>query len=171
MTGYHVDIDVVMSLAQNSYSAAEQYAQILTKITRTDGAAPHLADKDGVATGADSDVVSMIDEFYEYLKTTTARYQLVGEQLEETARTYVANENDQQEVYDRYMTDFDSYDVGESDLGINPGKESSDTDRPDEATGAQADGFGTDENPADNVEGGSAYLDEIEPEPKPEQEN
>lgn len=164
MDGFHVDIDVVMSLAKNSYSAAEQYAQITTKITRTDAATPHLADKFGAATGADSDVVAMLDEFYEYLRTTTARYQLVGEQLEASARDYVQTDTEQQDVYNRYQNDFDAYDIGEADLGIDPGKEAGDTDRPDGATDAQPDSFGTDENPAENIEAGDGYLSGLDPE-------
>lgn len=164
MEGYVVNIETVMQLAQTSYHVAELYAEVAKKLVRTDEAHGHLTDQDGAATAADTDVIAMLNEFDGYVKTTTARYYLTGEQLEATAKTYVENEGEQQRVYEDYKKDWEKYGVGDYDLGWDPEHIADDTARPEEATTAQPDNFGTDDNPAETNEDGKKALEGMEDE-------
>ncbi|GAB3467582.1 hypothetical protein [Actinophytocola sediminis] len=168
-TGYSVKIDTIMELAKKNYDIAERYEGITRKLADTDLANVCLADQYGEATAADTEVIAIIDEFFEYLRTTTARYQLTGEQLEQAAAAYVQTDTEQEQVYRRYRDEFDEYGVGDhfegdrsavpEDERIDPDEDAEATDRPDEANEDQAPGFGTDENPrepdedSDNLDG------------------
>lgn len=158
-TGYNVQIDTIMDLAKRNYDIAERYAGVFRKIADTDGARLNLADDSGQPGPADTEILSILDEFSEYLRTTAARYQITGEQLERAAGTYVQTDHDQYDVWRRYHEEFQQDHVGDyfddgqpasprdDDLTIDPDKDADDTDRPDGANDDEAPGFGTDEHP------------------------
>jgi hypothetical protein len=167
MTGFVVDIDTIMQLAKDCYAIANDYADVASKITRVDWGADHLTDKDGAATAADTDLLALIDEFFEYLRTTSSRYRLTAEQLEASAADYVAVDDEQQAVYQRYLDDWaaasvegaDPRDYGSADW--NAGEEADDTVRP-EGTNELAEGFSTTENPGDANAETEDYLDRLQ---------
>lgn len=167
MTGYVVDIETVMQMAKDCYAIANTYADVASKITRVDEAAGHLTDKDGTATAADTDLIALVDEFFEYLKTTSSRYRLAAEQLEASAADYVNVEDEQRDVYQRYLDDWESYEGTDNDVrdygnaSWNAAEEADDTDRP-EGTTEQAEGFSTTENPGNANDDTEAYLDELQ---------
>ncbi|EIE98460.1 hypothetical protein [Saccharomonospora glauca] len=162
MSGYTVDIETVMQLARTNYEIAEQYAEVTKKLARTDDARAHLTNRHGYATVADEEIIRLLDEFENYLKTTTARYYLTAEQLEKAAERYVQQENEQRDEYNRWRESFERNGVGDYDLQWDPDKVAGDTKRPEEATDEQADGFGTEDNPAEIDERSREYLEELE---------
>ncbi|MFC4852850.1 hypothetical protein [Actinophytocola glycyrrhizae] len=165
MTGYNVDISAILDMAKQCYAAANGYAAVVGRVSDVDAAVGHLTDKDGAATAADTEVIALVDEFVEYLKTTSSRYFLAGEQLEASASTYTQQEEDQRRVFEAYMGDLESGDsayaanreYGNADW--NPGDEADETAR-QEGTTEHADGFGTEQHAAS----GSAedYLDTVD---------
>jgi hypothetical protein len=155
MGEYTVSINAIMTLAQNCYTIADDYAAVASTITQVDEANSHLSDRDGVATAADTDVIALVDEFFEYLKTTSSRYRLAAEQLEKAAGTYSEMEGDQQSVFQEHaaLLDEGNYrDYGNADWDATA--EADDTERP-EGTTEHASGFGTTENPDPNTQGGN----------------
>ncbi|OQO92632.1 hypothetical protein B1813_10720 [Saccharomonospora piscinae] len=162
MTGYTVNIETVMQLAQSNYTIAEKYAEVTKKLTRTDDARDHLTDQYGSATEADNEIMSLLDEFEGYLKTTTARYYLTGEQLETAAGRYVEQEQSQLGQYREWRESFDRAGVGDYDLNWDPDEVAGDTERPEDATGTQPGEFGTEEDPAERDEQGREYLEDLE---------
>lgn len=167
MTGYVVKIESILQMAKDCYAIADNYADVTGKITTVDNAVGHLTDKDGAATVADTDLVALIDEFFEYLKTTSSRYRLAAEQLEASAADYVNTENEQKDVYQRYMDDWESYEGTENDVrdygnaNWNAGEEAAETDRP-EGTTEHAEGFSTTENPGNANDDTEEYLEELQ---------
>jgi hypothetical protein len=167
MTGYVVNIESILQMAKDCYAIANDYADIASKITRVDAGTGHLTDKDGTATAADTDLIALIDEFFEYLRTTSSRYRVAGEQLEASAAEYVNMDDEQKAVYQRYMDDWESYEGTENDVrdygnaNWNAGEEADETDRP-EGTTEHAEGFGTTENPGNTNAETEEYLDELQ---------
>ncbi|MDQ3789471.1 MAG: hypothetical protein M3422_19785 [Actinomycetota bacterium] len=167
MTGFVANIESILQLAKDCYAIANDYADIAGTITRVDAATAHLTDKDGAATAADTDLVALVDEFFEYLKTTSSRYRVAAEQLEAAAATYVTVDDEQQAVFQRYMDDWASYEGTENDVrdygnaNWNAEEEADETDRP-EGTTEHAEGFGTQENPGNSDDATEEYLDELQ---------
>ena len=133
MTEYTVDIDAILKMADNSYAVANNYAEVIRKISAVDAAVGHLTDKDGVATAADTDVIALIDEFVKYLKTTSSRYHIAADQLVASADAYTATEDAQRAVFERYLNDMadNAEDVANRDYSNadwNPDEEADQTD-------------------------------------------
>lgn len=139
MGGYSLTIDTIMGMAQTCYDVAEQYSGITSRLARIDVAA-HLTDERGEPTEADREILSHLQEFENYLRTTTSRYTLAADNLAASARTYV-------EVEDVGRDTFESYDIDEFDTQWDTERGAQDTHRPDVANDRPADGFGTEENP------------------------
>jgi hypothetical protein len=167
MTGFVVNIESILQMAKDCYAIANGYADVASKITRVDAGTGHLTDKDGAATAADTDLIALIDEFFEYLRTTSSRYRLAGEQLEASAADYVTMDEEQQAVYQRYMDDWVSYTGTENDVrdygsaDWSAGEEADDTVRPDGTT-EHAEGFSSTENPGNTDVETEEYLDELQ---------
>lgn len=167
MTGYVVNIESMLQMAKDCYAIANNYADVTSMITTVDNAVGHLTDKDGAATAGDTDLIALIDEFVEYLKTTSSRYRLAGEQLEASAADYVNMDDEQKAVYQRYMDDWESYEGTENDVrdygnaNWNAGEEAAETDRP-EGTTEHAEGFSTTENPGNTDTETEEYLDNLQ---------
>jgi hypothetical protein len=142
MDGYTVDIDAIMGMANTCYDIAEMYSDLTGRVGRVDSVGAHLTDETGDPTEADQEIMALLNEFEGYLKTTTSRYYLAGEQLEASARTYVDQENTQRENFEGWDNE-----VNPPDLPFDPDRGAQDTRRPDEATDDQAEGFETEENP------------------------
>ncbi|RSD09206.1 hypothetical protein [Amycolatopsis eburnea] len=143
MTGYTVNIETIMNMAKKCYLIADAYADVTGKIGSVDAAVGHLTDRDGAATAADTDVIALVDEFVEYLRTASSRYHLAAEQLEAGAAAYTNTEDDQRQIFEDYAAAFDgggTRDYGNADW--DPETEADDTARP-EGTTEHAEGFDT----------------------------
>ncbi len=150
--GFEVDFGTVKDLARKCYDIAEQYSTIMRKIPLTDDARPHLADQNGEATAGDVDVIAMLDEFYEYLTTTTARYYLAAEKVEDSAKAYAEQEDESAGSWTG---------IGDYELGWDPSALVDDTSRP-EGTTEYAPGYGTDTHAAPEDEEGKADLEGLD---------
>ncbi|HEY8471476.1 MAG TPA: hypothetical protein VIL37_02435 [Natronosporangium sp.] len=129
-TGFHVDVEFVLGIAQNCYELAERYADLLPLIRGTEAADAELADKDGKQTPADLGVLELRDLLGEFLKTTAARYQLAGQQTQAAAEAYVAEDESQRDTLNRILADWRTHGVGDKDLGFDPEEYAQETDRP-----------------------------------------
>jgi hypothetical protein len=145
--GYEVVVSDVLTLAQYCESAAVAYEGTLAQFSDVLTADGHLADKDGSPTAADSDVVAMFNEFYEYVKTTSARYYLAHEQIKAAAESYAETDDGAKAVLERTMGDWEINGTGTAQPGFDTTAEAGDTDRPD----------GADDNPYDEGLNGDAY--------------
>lgn len=152
---FSVSISDVMELASKSYQASEMYDQLRRRLADTDEARGHLTDDNGEPTVADREIIALLDEFEEYLVTTTARYYLAGDQIEAAARTYEETEDlnaGQLDELNDWRTDLREFDrlardgLGDYEGPGDPGEAAEDTDRPDYANDDMADGYETEES-------------------------
>lgn len=145
-----VDIEGVMNMANLSFQVSEMYDQVTRMLSDTDPARGELTDKDGEATPADQEILDLLDEFEGYLRTTTARYYLTGEQLVTAAQRYTAADESASERLERMIDSMENLGYGDYEGEGDPNRQARDTNRPDAATDEQADGYATDENPAES---------------------
>lgn len=146
---YAVSAESLAELAGYCYEASDDYAEILRKFPGTDDARGQLTDHEGNATEPDQEIISLLDEFERYLRTTAARYHLAGERIEEAARRYLEAESnavDQLNQFDRRLGDIahdPDYDApGRGGRGRGDAdRDAADTRRPDEATDVRPDQF------------------------------
>jgi hypothetical protein len=141
-----VRIETVMEMATTSYEVSEMYAEVTRELRKTEPARGHLADKDGEATAADRAVLDLLDEFEDYLTTTTARYHLTGAQLQTAAERYAETENVNAARLQTILDSIEAAGLGDYEGEGNADRQARDTDRPDEANDEQAEGYATDED-------------------------
>jgi hypothetical protein len=139
-SGY-VDPDVIRALARDSYDASDLYGKITKKyLPDTDDAHRHLTGSDGEATDADRELVALIEEFEQYLNTSTARYYVAAERLVTAAKRYDEAEGMNQDQLERIIDQQDEHKDHYEGSG-NPNREARDTDRPGRANEATPEDF------------------------------
>lgn len=127
--GYTANIEDILKIGQACYEAGDLYDELLPMIAHTSKADAHLADKDGQATWGDTELIAVRDQLEEFLKTTTSRYIVAGDQVKASADDYAKTDADQKAAYDRIMEDWEDADVGDNDVPFDPGQEADATDR------------------------------------------
>jgi hypothetical protein len=128
-TGFQVNVDVVLGIARNCYELAKEYAKLLPFIKETAAADASLANAEGRPTATDERVLELRNLLEEFLRTTSARFQLAGEQTQAAAEAYVDVDESQREMLIRILNDWRENGVGSPDLGFDPEEQALETGR------------------------------------------
>jgi hypothetical protein len=129
-TIFTAEIEFVLGLSEDCYTAGELYAQLLPIIAETRQADRHLADLDGRPTPADLQLIEVRDQLEEYLKTTCGRYLLAGDQVRGAAEAYVRVDTSQRDQFHSLMAGWDEHEIGEFRPDFDPEDYAEATDRP-----------------------------------------
>lgn len=122
-TGYGVDVDVLLGIADKCFEAAEAYEDnLIPLIADVREADAELAGEDGDEGFADPKVKDLVDEFEGYLKTACGRLYTAGEQIKAAADEYADIDDEQRGL-------FDSYNWDEGSAPSQAGDWAQDTDR------------------------------------------
>jgi hypothetical protein len=124
------DIGGILRIAELCYGAGELYAGFLPGIENTRQADPHLAGQDGQPTLADQQLQDIRDQLEGFLKTTSGRYLVAGDQVTAAARLYVEVDTSQADDFRNIMVDWERYGVGDFTPRFSPAEYARETDRP-----------------------------------------
>ncbi|MER7113953.1 hypothetical protein ABT332_05625 [Saccharomonospora azurea] len=129
--GYTAHVDDILKIGQACYEAGEAYAELLPTLSGTFEADASLADKDGSPTETDTLLIETRDRLEEFMKTSSARYLLAGDQVKKAAEAYAEAEEDQKAAFDRIMADWEDADVGDyqDDVDFDPEEAARETER------------------------------------------
>ncbi|MEU6248692.1 hypothetical protein [Glycomyces sp. NPDC047010] len=91
--GFAADTTKLVELAGKIGLVAGAYEQLPGRLSPVQAAAGHFADREGHATGADQDVLAMVEEFRGFLSTAAARYYTARDQVAKAAEDYEESDN------------------------------------------------------------------------------
>ncbi|WP_112134905.1 hypothetical protein [Glycomyces dulcitolivorans] len=146
-SGFSADPAALFELAEKLGRAGAEYEEMLPLLDPVEDAAAHFADKDGRATGADTDALAMAAEFRGFLTTTAARYFIARDQVRQGAEDYKKSDGDVAASFTKALARFDKSEGGSHKPGFDAKTEA-------DATGR---GTGADRNPYRDHEGDLAY--------------
>jgi hypothetical protein len=107
--GYHVNVAMVMEVADTCFECAEIYEeQLIPLLGDVESAESHLADEAGDHTAGDTNLIELITEFRGYLTTACGRLYTAGEEVKAAAEAYVATDEEQRSIFDKTMAEWDN---------------------------------------------------------------
>lgn len=99
-SGFEATITTIMAISKTCYELSGDYSGLLRSMSGLAGYDRHLTGSDGAKTAGDLALLDLRDEVEEFLKTTSARYYLAGEQTYEAARDYARTDEERQATFD-----------------------------------------------------------------------
>jgi hypothetical protein len=156
---FSADINEMTGLASACYGIAEAYEQVRSQLSDCYAGDPYLCDQNGDPTEADGRVLTLREDFLNFISTAIGRYCLAGEQIEEAARAYTESD-------DQAATSFNAWEDMDASKNTPPMTHdeaetlAEATER--NATGPQSESSGDDEDIPYDPEG----WDNPQPEPQ-----
>jgi hypothetical protein len=99
-SGFEATIPTIMAISKTCYGLSGDHSGLLRSMSGLAGYDRHLTGSDGAKTAGDLALLDLRDEVEEFLKTTSARYYLAGEQTYEAARDYARTDEERQATFD-----------------------------------------------------------------------
>jgi hypothetical protein len=124
---FSADIDEMTNLAKVCYGVADAYQELRSQLGHVYAGDSHMTDQDGDPTDADKRVLTMREDLLDFISTTIGRYCLVGDQIEEAARSYA-------EADEGAAANFESYEASMETAGQGPPMSSTEAAELAEAT-------------------------------------
>jgi hypothetical protein len=152
--GYSTNVEDILGIGETCYLAGDLYEELPPKIAKTSEADEHLAGADGEPIFADGSLLGVREMLESFLKTTTGRYLMAGDQIKASAEAYVQVETDQKGTFDDFMKDWEHEGVGDYEGDFDPKDYADDTDRSDSA------GHATDVTTEPGEGDGGSYVTE-----------
>lgn len=125
------NVDDILRIAESCYDAGERYPEVLSRIAESAAADEHLADKDNQQTNADRNLLEVRDRLEQFVKTTSSRYLMAGDQVKSAAQAYAQQDSDQRGAFDRTMSDWADEGVGDYNVDFDVGSSVDETGRGD----------------------------------------